>query len=167
MNEATQASIGPVVAAALAEDVGAGDLTAQLVDENAVVGAQVIAREPLVVCGEAWVDEVFRQLDDTVIVDWYIGDGGAAEGDRVGGQEGAAGELDRQVLDKMLPPFEHMLRNAVVHGIEPPEERQRAEKPATGRITIPQMVRAGFILNITGIIIVTLIALYLAPEVLV
>ena len=38
---------------------------------------------------------------------------------------------------------------------------------ATGRITIPQMVRAGFILNITGIIIVTLIALYLAPEVLV
>ena len=83
MNEATQASIGPVVAAALAEDVGAGDLTAQLVDENAVVGAQVIAREPLVVCGEAWVDEVFRQLDDTVIVDWYIGDGGAAEGDDV------------------------------------------------------------------------------------
>ena len=38
---------------------------------------------------------------------------------------------------------------------------------ATGRITIPQMVRAGFILNVTGIIIVTLIALYLAPEVLV
>ena len=50
--------------------------------------------------------------------------------------EGAAGELDRQVLDKMLPPFEHMLRNAVVHGIEPSAERQRAEKPATGRITI-------------------------------
>lgn len=83
MNEATQASIGPVVAAALAEDVGAGDLTAQLVDGNAVVGAQVIAREPLVVCGEAWVDEVFRQLDDTVIVDWYIGDGGRAEPDDV------------------------------------------------------------------------------------
>ena len=38
---------------------------------------------------------------------------------------------------------------------------------STGRITIPQMVRAGFILNITGIIIVTLVALYLAPEVLV
>jgi len=50
--------------------------------------------------------------------------------------EGAAGELDRQVLDKMLPPFEHMLRNAVVHGIESPEERQAAGKPATGRITI-------------------------------
>ena len=50
--------------------------------------------------------------------------------------EGASGELDRQVLDKMLPPFEHMMRNAVVHGIENPEERQAAGKPATGRITI-------------------------------
>jgi chemosensory pili system protein ChpA (sensor histidine kinase/response regulator) len=50
--------------------------------------------------------------------------------------EGASGELDRQVLDKMLPPFEHMLRNAVVHGIESPDERQEANKPATGRITI-------------------------------
>jgi chemosensory pili system protein ChpA (sensor histidine kinase/response regulator) len=50
--------------------------------------------------------------------------------------EGASGELDRQVLDKMLPPFEHMMRNAVIHGIEKPELRQAAGKPATGRITI-------------------------------
>ena len=50
--------------------------------------------------------------------------------------EGASGELDRQVLDKMLPPFEHMLRNAIVHGIESAEERQAAGKPANGRITI-------------------------------
>jgi chemosensory pili system protein ChpA (sensor histidine kinase/response regulator) len=50
--------------------------------------------------------------------------------------EGASGELDRQVLDKMLPPFEHMLRNAIVHGLEKPEDRQAAGKPATGRITI-------------------------------
>jgi chemosensory pili system protein ChpA (sensor histidine kinase/response regulator) len=50
--------------------------------------------------------------------------------------EGASGELDRQVLDKMLPPFEHMLRNAVVHGIESSDQRQEAGKPATGRITI-------------------------------
>jgi len=50
--------------------------------------------------------------------------------------EGASGELDRQVLDKMLPPFEHMLRNAVVHGIEDAAERQAAGKPAVGRITI-------------------------------
>ena len=50
--------------------------------------------------------------------------------------EGASGELDRQVLDKMLPPFEHMLRNAIVHGLEKPQDRQAAGKPATGRITI-------------------------------
>lgn len=50
--------------------------------------------------------------------------------------EGASGELDRQVLDKMLPPFEHMMRNAVVHGIESSKDRQAAGKPATGRITI-------------------------------
>ena len=50
--------------------------------------------------------------------------------------EGASGELDRHVLDKMLPPFEHMLRNAVVHGIESPAERQEANKSAAGRITI-------------------------------
>ncbi|MFQ5609354.1 MAG: response regulator, partial [Woeseiaceae bacterium] len=50
--------------------------------------------------------------------------------------EGASGELDRQVLDKMLPPFEHMLRNAVVHGLESSKERQAESKPATGRITI-------------------------------
>ncbi len=78
MNEATQASIGPVVAAALAEDVGAGDLTASLVDADVVVGAQIIARQPLVLCGEAWVDEVFRQVDAGIVVDWYVGDGGRA-----------------------------------------------------------------------------------------
>ena len=50
--------------------------------------------------------------------------------------EGASGELDRQVLDKMLGPFEHMLRNAVVHGIEGASARQAAGKPAVGRITI-------------------------------
>ncbi len=50
--------------------------------------------------------------------------------------EGAAGELDRQVLDKMLPPFEHMLRNAVIHGIETADERQAIGKPPAGQITI-------------------------------
>jgi len=50
--------------------------------------------------------------------------------------EGAAGELDRQVLERMLPPFEHMLRNAVVHGIEKPDERVKRGKPDTGRILL-------------------------------
>ena len=50
--------------------------------------------------------------------------------------EGASGELDRQVLERMLPPFEHMLRNAVVHGIERPEERLARGKSDTGRIRL-------------------------------
>jgi chemosensory pili system protein ChpA (sensor histidine kinase/response regulator) len=50
--------------------------------------------------------------------------------------EGAAGELDRQVLERMLPPFEHMLRNAVVHGIESPEERLAHGKADVGRIRL-------------------------------
>jgi chemosensory pili system protein ChpA (sensor histidine kinase/response regulator) len=50
--------------------------------------------------------------------------------------EGASGELDRQVLERMLPPFEHMLRNAVVHGIEKPEERIKRGKPDTGQILL-------------------------------
>ena len=48
--------------------------------------------------------------------------------------EGASGELDRQVLERMLPPFEHMLRNAVVHGIELPADRIAAGKEETGHI---------------------------------
>jgi chemosensory pili system protein ChpA (sensor histidine kinase/response regulator) len=48
--------------------------------------------------------------------------------------EGASGELDRQVLERMLPPFEHILRNAVVHGIELPAERVARGKAETGKI---------------------------------
>jgi len=50
--------------------------------------------------------------------------------------EGASGELDRQVLERMLPPFEHLLRNAVVHGIETPEARAAAGKEESGRILL-------------------------------
>ena len=46
--------------------------------------------------------------------------------------EGASGELDRQVLERMMPPFEHMLRNAVAHGIEAPDVRKKNGKNETG-----------------------------------
>ena len=49
---------------------------------------------------------------------------------------GAAGELDRQVLERMLAPFEHMLRNAIVHGIESPAARAAAGKGETGVIDV-------------------------------
>ena len=50
--------------------------------------------------------------------------------------QGAAAELDRQMLERMVAPLEHMLRNAVVHGIEPPEQRAALGKPDVGRISV-------------------------------
>lgn len=79
----TTLAIGPGVAGALAEDIGDGDLTASLVDADAIVGATIIARESLVVAGQPWVDEVFAQLDERVLIDWYIGDGQTADADDV------------------------------------------------------------------------------------
>ncbi|MGA9851530.1 MAG: Hpt domain-containing protein [Gammaproteobacteria bacterium] len=49
---------------------------------------------------------------------------------------GAEGEMDRQVLERVLAPLEHMLRNSVVHGIEKPELRKQRKKPSLGEITI-------------------------------
>jgi chemosensory pili system protein ChpA (sensor histidine kinase/response regulator) len=50
--------------------------------------------------------------------------------------QGAAAELDRQMLERMLAPLEHMLRNSVVHGIEAPDRRALLGKPDVGRISI-------------------------------
>ena len=83
LSDTTKVSIGPSVAAAVAEDVGAGDVTAALIDADEVAGATIVARDSLVLSGEAWVDEVFRQLDESIIVDWYIGDGQRAEAEDV------------------------------------------------------------------------------------
>ena len=66
------------VAAALAEDVGPGDLTASLVPGDRRVRATVISREDGVLCGTAWFDEVVRRCDPTATVTWQ-----AADGDRI------------------------------------------------------------------------------------
>jgi chemosensory pili system protein ChpA (sensor histidine kinase/response regulator) len=49
---------------------------------------------------------------------------------------GAQGEMDRAILERMMGPLEHLLRNAVAHGIEPPAERESMGKPALGEITL-------------------------------
>ncbi len=66
---------GDDVARALAEDIGGGDLTAGLVPETALAGAVVICRERAVLCGSAWFDAVFHQLDPRIQVEWRLGDG--------------------------------------------------------------------------------------------
>lgn len=67
--------IAQTVSTALREDVGAGDLTARLVPETQVARATIISREAAVLCGTAWVDEVFKQLDARVNVAWQQADG--------------------------------------------------------------------------------------------
>jgi len=63
------------VSAALAEDVGDGDITAALIAADSQASARVITREDGVLCGQAWVDEVFAQLDSAVQVQWQARDG--------------------------------------------------------------------------------------------
>ncbi|TAM44230.1 MAG: carboxylating nicotinate-nucleotide diphosphorylase [Gammaproteobacteria bacterium] len=67
--------IAETVRRALAEDVGAGDLTANLIPGGTQARARVISREDAVLCGTAWFDEVFRQLDRKVRVEWNARDG--------------------------------------------------------------------------------------------
>lgn len=63
------------VRAALAEDIGSGDITASLIPSDTHATAQVITREAGVICGQAWVDEVFAQVDSTIVLNWAVSDG--------------------------------------------------------------------------------------------
>jgi len=67
----------------LAEDVGPGDMTAQLIPDSQWAKANVITREPAVLCGVAWVDEIFRRLDSRVILHWQAADGDRLAADQV------------------------------------------------------------------------------------
>lgn len=63
------------VAAALAEDIGSGDLSADLIDEEARVRARIVTREPGVFCGRPWALETCRQVDPAIRLDWCVEDG--------------------------------------------------------------------------------------------
>ncbi len=67
--------LGEVVAHALEEDRGSGDLTAELIDADATASAQVTVGDAATLSGCAWFDEVYRQLDDRVAVTWHFSDG--------------------------------------------------------------------------------------------
>ncbi len=63
------------VARALQEDVGAGDLTAALVNPAQRARARVLAREPAVICGQPWVNETVRTLDPHARITWHVAEG--------------------------------------------------------------------------------------------
>lgn len=69
------AEIEANVRIALAEDIGSGDITAQLIPAEKTASARVITRESAVISGVAWVNEVFRQVDSSVQVRWLVADG--------------------------------------------------------------------------------------------
>jgi nicotinate-nucleotide pyrophosphorylase (carboxylating) len=72
------------VSAALAEDVGGGDLSAMLLPGPATSRAAIICRQDAVICGQAWLEACFRRLDPDVAVSWQIAEGAkAAPGSRV------------------------------------------------------------------------------------
>ena len=63
------------VSDALAEDVGKGDLTAELIPGSATAEATIVTREPMVQAGRRWVDEVYRRCDPDLQIEWLTGDG--------------------------------------------------------------------------------------------
>jgi nicotinate-nucleotide pyrophosphorylase (carboxylating) len=67
---------------ALAEDIGDGDITAQLIPADEQATARIITREDAIICGQAWVNEVFKQVDPTVTVTWKVQDGDKVTGDQ-------------------------------------------------------------------------------------
>jgi nicotinate-nucleotide pyrophosphorylase (carboxylating) len=75
--------IASQVAAALQEDIGRCDWTAMLIAPDTQSSATVIARQSAVLCGQAWFDEVFRQVDDEVQVQWMVKEGERVEADQV------------------------------------------------------------------------------------
>ncbi len=71
------------VAQSLREDIGDGDITAQLIAAETLGSGRVITREQATIAGQEWVDEVFRQVDPSVKLDWQVQDGDRVAPDQV------------------------------------------------------------------------------------
>lgn len=63
------------VRASLVEDIGSGDITAELLPETQIATAQIITRESAIFCGMAWAEAVYQQLDSTIKIDWQVKEG--------------------------------------------------------------------------------------------
>ena len=72
------AEVAEDVRAALAEDIGTGDLTALMIEPTQQARGHVIARESAILCGQPWFDEAFKQVDPNVTITWHV-----KEGDRI------------------------------------------------------------------------------------
>ena len=61
----------------LEEDIGSGDITAAIIPETMTAEAEVMTRENMVLCGQAWFDAVFKYLDTNVNINWLVAEGDA------------------------------------------------------------------------------------------
>lgn len=95
--------VADVVRFALKEDIGSGDVTADLIPASTMAQAEVICREQAVLCGQPWFDEVYRQLDKDVEVRWKFADGDSLASDAVvchlGGPAGSVLTGERTALN--------------------------------------------------------------------
>lgn len=64
------------------EDIGSGDLTAALISPDKSSIAHLIVREPSILCGQDWFNEVFHQLDPSIQIDWHCHDGDSLDVDQ-------------------------------------------------------------------------------------
>lgn len=67
----------PLIKLVLAEDIGSGDINAQLVPADKMSQATIITREAGVLCGQPWVNEIFAQIDPSVMLIWHVAEGAA------------------------------------------------------------------------------------------
>jgi nicotinate-nucleotide pyrophosphorylase (carboxylating) len=103
MSELITAAVESDVARALAEDVGSGDLTAQLIPAAQTARARVVTREAAVIAGRPWFDACFKALDPACVIDWRVSEGGrVAAGDvlaEIGGNARALLTAERPALN--------------------------------------------------------------------
>ena len=81
--DSLQQNIVDDVRRTLAEDVGSGDITAALIPAERQASATILTRESAILCGTAWADEVFRQVDPAIEVEWLARDGERMAPDQV------------------------------------------------------------------------------------
>ena len=77
MSNALLEGLDVTVRNALAEDIGSGDITTELIPQDRDAKARVICRQHATLCGEPWVNEVFRQVDPAAVIEWQHRDGDA------------------------------------------------------------------------------------------
>ena len=83
LNDALMADIRDGVARALHEDIGDGDVTAELVPARATIAAKIVTREAMTLAGRPWVNEVLQQVDSEIGIDWHHEDGDVLEADTI------------------------------------------------------------------------------------